>query len=295
MKYLLYQAYGNTAIIHEALYSILSFFSIQPEQEEVTVVVYTDNEEPFLELFKGKPVKCVMMSAALIKEWKGEMNFVHRLKIKVIQDFFERYDGPVLYVDSDTCFTASPHTLWQALGEGKLVMHTREGRVSDRINPVFKKLARFLSSNEIPLRDGSKLKISPATDMWNAGVLGLKPADKQLLDKVLLLTDSMYPLYQKHIVEQFAFSFYFQQAAEVTPADNCIFHYWNFKEFRTVLADFFAFYKDRDMTVLLAAIHNISPLNLGKAKQEYESLGKPAKFLRKLKIKNGWQMPQYKL
>jgi lipopolysaccharide biosynthesis glycosyltransferase len=295
MKYLLYQAYGNIAIIQEALYSILSFYRIHPDAADVTVVVYTDNEEPFKELFSNQQVECVLISHEQIKEWKGEINFVHRLKIKVLQDFFERYHGDVLYLDSDTCFTKNILLLWQAIEKGKLIMHMREGKVSDKINPVFKKLAHFLSSNAINLKTGEQIKISASTDMWNAGVLGLKPEHKHILDQVLMLTDSMYPVYPKHIVEQFAFSYYFQQHAEVLAAEDCIYHYWNFKEFRSVLADFFAHNQGKSLNVMLDKMQNIQPMELSKAKMEFESLGQITKFFRKLKVKNGWQMPAYKL
>lgn len=295
MKYLLYQAYGNIAIIQEALYSILSFYRIRPDAADVTVIVYTDNEQPFKELFANKKVECVLISEEQIKKWKGDINFVHRLKIKVLQDFFERYSGEVLYLDSDTCFTKNMQPLWQEIANGKLIMHTLEGRISDRINPVFKKLAHFLSRNTIALKDGSKINIPASTDMWNAGVLGLKPEHKHILDEVLLLTDSMYPVYPKHIVEQFAFSYYFQQHAEVLAAEDYIYHYWNFKEFRTVLADFFAHYKGKGVDVLIEKMQNIQPMELSKAKMQFESLGGVAKFFRKLKVKNGWQMPDYKL
>jgi hypothetical protein len=294
MKYLLYQAYGNMSIIQEAVYSILSFYRLHPESD-VKIIVYTDTIALFNELFADKQLECVPVSAEQIKDWKGEISFVHRLKIKVIQDFFERYQGNVIYLDSDTCFTRNINTLWQSIAAGKLLMHTREGKVSDRINPVFKKLADFLSSNTIALRDGGRLNISPGTDMWNAGVLGLTPAHKHILDKVLLLTDSMYPVYPKHIVEQFAFSYYFQQEGKVLAAEDYIYHYWNFKEFRSVLADFFEHYKGKGLDSMLQAMHRIAPMQLSRAKMEYESLGKLPKFFRKLKVKNGWQMPAYEL
>lgn len=295
MKYLLYQAYGNMAIIQEALYSILSFYRLHPNTEDVQVIVYTDTVDPFNELFAGKGLQCIAVSAEQIKEWKGEINFVHRLKIKVLQDFFRRYKGDVIYLDSDTCFTQPIDVLWQSIAGGKLLMHTREGKVSDRINPVFKKLADFLSSNVILLKDGGRISIPSSTDMWNAGVLGLTASHQALLDKVLLLTDSMYPVYPKHIVEQFAFSYYFQQEAEVLPAESCIYHYWNFKEFRSVLADFFEHYKGEGIDAMLKGMQKIEPMRLSKAKAKFESLGKMAKFFRKMKVKNGWQMPAYEL
>jgi hypothetical protein len=255
--------------------------------------VFTDSVAPFNELFADRALECVPVSAEQIKDWKGKIDFVHRLKIKVMQDFFERYQGDVIYLDSDTCFTQNIESLWQSIATGHLLMHTREGKVSSRINPVFKKLARFLSLNTISLKDGSKLKIPPATDMWNAGALGLTPAHKPLLDKVLLLTDSMYPVYPKHIVEQFAFSYYFQQEATVLPAEDCIYHYWNFKEFRGVLSDFFERYKGMGMDTMLQNMHRIEPIQLSKAKVEFKSLSKTARFFRKLKVKNGWRMPAY--
>jgi len=81
--------------------------------------------------------------------------------------------------------------------------------------------------------------------MWNAGVLGLPAQAVQRLDTVLALTDQLYRLYPKHVMEQLAFSQVLSQVGKLSAADACIHHYWRDKdEWNSRLADFFATHVD---------------------------------------------------
>jgi hypothetical protein len=88
--------------------------------------------------------------------------------------------------------------------------------------------------------------------MWNAGVLGFNTRYRYLLDEVLAFTDSEYPAFPKHIIEQFAFSVFFQQTDMVKCAAPYILHYWNLKEARQVLASFFSHFKAKSWDDLVA-------------------------------------------
>lgn len=86
--------------------------------------------------------------------------------------------------------------------------------------------------------------------MWNAGVLGISPQDGPLLQRVLSLTDALYPRYPKHIIEQFAFSVVLQEAQNLHSAAPWVLHYWNFKEWRLWLSAFFSAFKGADWRTL---------------------------------------------
>ncbi len=285
MNYLIYQAYGNKGIINEAIYSLLSFYKalVDPLSNEIKIVIYTDDIPSIDHYFSEKDIIYRPLTKELIHEWKGNIDFVHRVKIKILQDFFLVYtDANVLYVDSDTVFKTAPNELFKAVSEGKFVMHTMEGIIKDRSNPILKKLFKYLYFNDIILSDGTKFQVSTKTQMWNAGVIGINESNKEILDKVLDFTDSLYPHFPKHIVEQFAFSYYFQTQSEIVPAESCIYHYWNFKEFRIVLSGFFERFKDKDTTFLTRKIVEIDPQRLIQPKLKYEKLSSSGRFLKRL-------------
>ena len=178
-----------------------------------------------------------------IKSWRGQINFVHRVKIEVLKDFVKNRQGNILYLDTDIVFTGRIDQMLKNIGAGQLYMHVREGVVSERGNNIFAKL-------DTHLRKNSSLKIhdKPVHElaMWNAGVLGFNTKYNYLLDEVLAFTDSEYARFPKHVVEQFAFSVYFQQAGVVRATAPYIFHYWKLKEARHLLMSFFEHFKDKN-------------------------------------------------
>jgi hypothetical protein len=87
--------------------------------------------------------------------------------------------------------------------------------------------------------------------MWNAGVLGFSTDHAYLLEDVLAFTDFVYPRFPKHVVEQFAFSLYFQNTSQIHTAHTHIYHYWNLKELRPILLSFFRFFHTNDWDSLV--------------------------------------------
>lgn len=182
------------------------------------------------------------IDANTIKQWRGSIDFTHRVKIELLKDFTQTRTGNVLYLDSDTVFINRIGKMLEQIQVGKLYMHVMEGRVSDKQNPVLAKLDNYLRKNP-----GRKVKGQPIYDlaMWNAGVLGFNTQYNHLLDEVLKFTDSEYPKFPKHIVEQFAFSVSFQEQDDVKSAAQSILHYWNLKELRPLLSSFFDHFRDK--------------------------------------------------
>ena len=62
--------------------------------------------------------------------------------------------------------------------------------------------------------------------IWNAGVIGLDPADAKLLDEVLDLTDQFCACSNLHVLEQLAFSYVLTQRSVVSETHDIVFHYW---------------------------------------------------------------------
>ncbi len=247
--HLIYQAYGHEAIFQECLWSLLSLGKWVAPEDAPPVVIYTDKPEwfqawpiPFRVLFQK-------LDAATIKAWRGPQDFVHRLKIEVLADAQHRYQSPLLYLDTDTEFTQSPLPLLQRIAAGERFMHVSEGALSRPQQPVLNKMLRFFQRTALPPE--LALRITPETEMWNAGVLGFSPGAEGLLERTLLLTDTLYPRYLKHIVEQFAFTAAMAEKGPLHPAAPWVFHYWNFKEWRLWLAAFFQRFRNADWQTLL--------------------------------------------
>jgi len=291
-NYLVYQAYGSTDILHECIYSILSFYKTNP-YSNTYIVVYTDSKS-YLQSYLGKKISYQQIDQDRINIWKGKIDFVHRVKIKILQDFILNHEGNLLYTDTDTLFCSDTSGIYKNIEDGKLYMHQNEGRIGDENNTIMRKVNRFFKSNVLTER----IKIPPETianlSMYNAGVLGFKTDQKHILSNSLVFTDSIYPRFPKHIVEQLAFSLYMQASGPVYEAKEEIFHYWNFKEFRSVLKVFFEKHHNLSVETLMERLDNISPKRLIKPKLAYEKTRGMRRIYQKL-IKGKWQMPVYEL
>ncbi len=242
-NYIVYLSYGNEGILQECAYSLLSLSRLYAAEEwaNTEIWIYTDNPSLFTS-FKDCPLPLHYrtLDKETIKLWRGTIDFAHRVKIEALRDLVKDKTGNILYVDTDSVYTHRIDKVWEKIQSGRLYMHVMEGIVSDQGNLVLQKLDRHLRKNAVKKVNGKPLH---NLAMWNAGVLGFNTAHKHLLDEVLAFTDSQYPLFPKHVVEQFAFSVYFQETAPVLAAASYIVHYWHLKEMRAVLASFFAHFR----------------------------------------------------
>lgn len=289
-----YQAYGHQAIFDECRYSLLSLCHwAKLSNKRYGVWIYTDHPELFEEFQRLTEIELstILLTQETIRNWKGEVDFVHRLKIELLIDLFSKTTGPVIYLDTDTFFIAPPEDLFLSIGQKQHLMHTREGQIQKRSNPVLRKLDKFIK-REPSLAELIPLYSKQGIDMWNAGVLGLQsPVDLDLLLKVRQLTDQIYPLYPKHVIEQFAFSYVLQSAGPIEAAEGVVHHYWNFKEFRGLLAQFFAKYPE--LADQQKHWQRLDLRALEKPKRAYEALSGWKRAIRKL-TGSRWQMPDHR-
>lgn len=295
-RYIVYQAYGSLDILNEALYSILSFYKVHgADYRAITIVVYTDTPLHFETVLGKERVVCKPLDLSLVKQWRGEIDFVHRVKIETLLHFTATLEqGQVLYLDSDIVFTKPIDYLFDLIEKNQLIMHESEGRLNDSTFPLILKMGKFIKSHQADLiKKGFDIPLNAG--VWNAGVIGFDISKKHLLNKVLCFTDNFYPIYPKHIAEQFGFSLYLSKEGEVYNSADFLFHYWSFKEFRTILRDFFAYHHSRrsDLHQLIAELDFIAPQKMGEPKRIYDHMHWLPKAFRKLK-KERWVMPNYK-
>ncbi len=228
--FFVYQAYGKIEILQQTMFSLVSLLAFVRKQGDCGIVIYTDQKSYFTERLGDLPfVFYEELTPEKIAQWRGSIQFVHRLKIEMLLDTVQKYPGRLIYLDGDTYFLTDPGKLFEKIDEKNTLMHLPEGRVSGLRDPLSKKLTKFLRRESFVL-DGKPYKILPEMTMWNAGVIGYASFHEGLLKDVLSLTDQSYGKYQKHVMEQMAVSEVLQKNSNVHRTDETIYHYWNQKD-----------------------------------------------------------------
>jgi hypothetical protein len=284
-NYLIYQAYGSPAILNEALFSILSYLR-QPAG--ATVLVYTDDPAHFQAVLgELAGVAYVHIEPAQWRAWRGDIDFVHRVKIMVLQHAAAHYTGNLLYVDTDTIFVQAPAEIFSQLSLGQRFMHLSEGRL-DNGNSLNRKINRVLQAGGGPALVGGP--IAPTTRMYNAGVLGLRSTDAPLLAEVLALTEQLYRRYPKHVMEQLAFSVVWARQGPVHEAAPWVYHYWNLKEIRPALAALLTPSPGRTLAAWQAHVAQLHVPALAEGKARFRALPGWQRAVRRW-LGRGWQLP----
>lgn len=277
MNFLLYQAYGHTDILRECLFSVLTYYrkkdsSTAPAQ----LAIYTDNADWFKPYLVGLPgqVHFVPVDPQLIKQWRGPHDFVHRVKICIMQDFFERWPhANLLYADTDTEFLTDCQPLYDQIAAGQFFMHEDEGILQGKnVSIMSRKTGKFVRGKVYQRSNGETFTINLSTRMHNAGVIGMAGASRHLLKDVLSLTDQLYAQFPKHTMEQLAFSYMLQSAGKLRSASDYIYHFWFLKELRPMLQQFFDRYKGRPFNELAELSAQFDPATLSDKKMDYRNL-----------------------
>ncbi len=295
-NHILYFTHGQKEFLNEAVFALLSYYAHHTEDEN-KVVVYTDN----VDYFKQKlplSITYIPLSQETIQKWKGDINFVHRVKIELLKDFATKFLGSVLYLDSDTYFKTNISPLFGQIQQGIPVMSLSEGTIGkSRIKHLKQFDSYFKKKNYQITIHNTTLDFQKDIRMYNAGIIGIQvPENAPLFDTALQITDYIYPENPSHVVEQFAFSYLLQtQDSAIIEAEPLIHHYWYFKEFRSIINLFFEKYKHKNFPELVALSQHINPEYIGSEKLTYKN----ATFLEKLRIKlttfRKWKIKAYEL
>lgn len=238
---LVLQAYGSPELRRQALFAVHSWRLWLPASA-FRLCLFTD-DRPWFEGRLDSEIECHYeeITAERLRAWRGRIDFVHRVKIETLIEAARLHGAPLLYLDGDTCCHASPQALLDALAEDRPVMHTFEGRLAGSPHSLHRKIWRKLRALNLSWETPQGvLAISGETPMWNAGVIGLAERHLPLLETALVMTDTLYALYPKHVMEQLAFSFLLEKFGPISAADGCVNHYWRDKdEWNARLAEFF--------------------------------------------------------
>jgi hypothetical protein len=221
-NHIVIQAHSSPVLYYEAIFAIYSL-GVYEDLSNYYFLIYTDNIAFFQPYLKQLKVSYHSINPEILREWKGPCQFIHRVKIKMLQDVASLYQGNFLYVDSDVCFQKSITNIFEGIAQNDLYLHRSENQLRDV--RMYKPLINY-SANI----GGVSYAVAADTYVWNAGVIGFNSYNAEKLNQILALTDQIYSKYQKHIVEQFAFSFIFQLTNRVYSAEQEVLHYWFLKE-----------------------------------------------------------------
>jgi len=256
---IVYQSYGNNDVFKQTLFSI---FTLQYYLSETrinfphSIIVYTDKPE----IFSKYNLETSLLSQNLIQEWKGKYNFLHRVKIIIIEDAARRYNDSIIYIDSDTYFIKSPILLFKKISSEISLMLNNEGQISKNNQKL---LFNFLS-NKTKLDIGNN-KIF----MWNAGLIGIDKSNIHLINKILELNDNIYEKFYRHIVEQFSFSYYLQINTNIYSCDDYLIHYCGDKELVVeIISRFLEIQKAFPMQNIYKNANKLEPLKKIKKKEK---------------------------
>ena len=267
---IVFQAYGATYIINQTLFAIASICEMASSEElgKLQIFIYTDNEA-YLKDYVGKLpfVKIVAVTKEQIKKWRGDIDFVHRVKLEIIKHCVDRFGMvgvPVGATNATTAATTATTESAEAISsssipnaapspaapsaqkflylDGDVIFKVGPKELFDKVSDkqsVMHECEYQLSTpkgilgkkmSKFVLANQNNYKIPLQTYMWNAGVIGFSIANSDFLQKAIERTDQMYRSYQKHVIEQLAVSWTLSEKTQIYPAIKEIWHYWDSKE-----------------------------------------------------------------
>ena len=254
-------AYGDERILQQTRFSIASLqhWALRAGTP-YRVVVYTDQPDRFGGL--GSDVGTELLEAAQLREWRGAIDYVHRIKPVVLLRAAAKYGGTIVFMDSDTYLVADPFPRLALVDARTAVLHLCEGRLSERKNGIFRKMHRFVKRARLPRPGGEVVRISPDAEMWNSGVVALHHSvAADVIGRTLHLIDAIHAQYRKHITEQLALSWVLRERGfRMLPSDDIVAHYWpHTRELAPAIADFLARHEGQDVAVVGAAAVALAP------------------------------------
>lgn len=230
---LVIQSFGCENEYRRSILSIWSFYAhVSPQWEDTNVLLFTDKQEFFKGYLQDLPVTYIMLTSEKMREMRGEIDFLHRMKIAIIEEALNCSEGNIVYIDSDTFFTGDPASLFARLRSGVSFMHTREyafqwlQQMPLPSGAPFRAVLKLLGEKYFVMANREKKKFSPALFSWNAGVIMLHREQQYLLPDVYAITDQLYRLTKNHSCEQYAFSIMLQTSTRLYGCQEYIYHYW---------------------------------------------------------------------
>lgn len=227
---LLGQCFGLEREYKRALFMIMSFLTYHKESN-YTIVLFTDNTDFFTSRLPNNiNIKFEFLSPERIKQMRGPNDFLHRMKIAMIEYTLTNYPKKLFYVDSDAFFINSPQKVINYVNEDNASMHKIEYAFKTIINggKTFAEFAELIANQKFKLASTDVL-LNVGLDQysWNAGIMSFHPSHIRYIPDVYELTEQFYPPTKNHASEQYAFSVILQNNTQLIQCEDIVFHYWH--------------------------------------------------------------------
>jgi len=229
---LVIQSFGSESEYRRALLTVISFYAHAKTSVAAPTFLFTDSPGYFDGYLQGLPVTFFELTSEKIRTMRGHLDFLHRMKIAIIEESFLACGGNILYADSDTFFYSDPFALLNMVSARTSFMHLKEYRFESLTNmklpagAPFHAFVKCISEHEFSMPDGSRIKVNLDQYSWNAGVMMLDRTVLGLLPYVFALTDYFFKETQNHASEQYAFSVILQNHTDLHSCDQVVYHYW---------------------------------------------------------------------
>jgi hypothetical protein len=285
--FLLYLAYGSDDLLAEAVYSLLSYFKVAKSPAQI--LIYTDSPASFKQVLGDRPnIAYPPVTPAQWQSWRGSSNKVYLLKQGVLGHAAQHYPGNLLFVDTDTIWEADPAPLFEKIENGQYVMHVSEGRLAVG-NVLSRKVYKHLKGHVFTVGT-QQYSVTENTVLYNSGVIGIASTMAKRLPEVVALADQLYATYNKHMMEQLAFSLWFEADSLVAEAAPYLVHYWNLKAARPLLTQVFKEYASQSLEEFYKQTTALDLKSLHESEMAYRQLPSWRRTLLKL-LGRHWQMP----
>lgn len=220
MKVLLFQIYGDQRVYHlELTYSILSAARfLRDDPGDIRIVLASDAKSQRPDL----PAEHLLMTPEMLHEWQMGGTYNHAIQAYALHYAVQKFDAPVILIDSDTIIKQHPRVMFDKIGPGRALMHAREGRLQDSVEwPEWRALIA---------RSGGRVggsPVAPESVMFNAGVLGLDPKDAPLMDDIKVAMHDIRDNSDMFTAVQLAASLVLGGGkTELSVCDDVVEHYW---------------------------------------------------------------------
>ncbi|SNC75636.1 hypothetical protein SAMN06265337_2973 [Hymenobacter gelipurpurascens] len=291
MNYLIYLAYGLADIRNEAFCSILSYDEVAPRRADTRLLIYTDDAAAFQQVLGHREdIIYPAVEPEQWQTWRGAVNKVYLLKIGILEHAATHYPGNLLFLDTDTIWRLDPRPLFAQIEAGNFFMHQNEGRLAIG-NTLSRKVYKHLGGLEWP-SGGHILRVTPNTELFNSGIIAFRSDKAYLLQQVMTLAEQLYAAYNKHMMEQLAWSLRFAAEGPIADVPNYLWHYWNLKDARPVITQVVSKYAESSHQELLRQLQKLNLPALHQQELAYRNLPGWKRTLRKL-IGRRWKMPEF--
>ncbi|QKG57703.1 hypothetical protein GKZ68_14335 [Hymenobacter sp. BRD128] len=234
-------SYGNILEYNRAIFMMLSFECYYSgNKQKIRFVIFTDNADLFKSYNFESDLDIIPISKSEIVQLKGPANFIHIVKIAIVEKTFNKYPQDyLLFIDSDTFFIQDPIKLFEEAVKGKIFMHVKEYLLEDAIELyryVFNsdnlpKSFLNLIENKSYILDNKNVNFNRHHYSWNSGVLGLTPEMARIIPDIYNMANDFYQSTEWILSEQLAFSLALQVTVELNECGQFITHYYEQKEF----------------------------------------------------------------